>query len=84
MANAIFTPPQSVRAGSLWCFSLLALGAVVTAAPANHDALDGSFADQTRLAFAPVHAMLKLKEAFLPVRIYIIGNGRSTQGDGFS
>jgi hypothetical protein len=42
------------------------------AASAEDYALYGRAADETRLAGAHVHTMLKLEEAFFSLRVYII------------
>ena len=56
------------------CDLLLAPRAVMATAAHNHCALDRRFADQARLAFTPVDAMLELKETFLAVGIHVIRN----------
>ena len=53
------------------------------AASAEDDALDGRTADQTGLASAHVHAMLKLEKALFAFSIHVVGNRRSAQLDGF-
>jgi hypothetical protein len=52
--------------------SPLALGTIVAAPSGDHDALDGSLADQTGLAFAAVNAVLQLKEAFFAVGVNVV------------
>ena len=60
---------------------LLAPRAVVAAASGNHDAFDGRFADEARVAFAAIDAVLQLEKAFFAVCVHIIGDGRATQGN---
>jgi hypothetical protein len=55
----------------------------VAAAAGDHDALDGFLADQTRFAFATVHAMLKLKVTFFAIGIHIIRDRGTASRDGF-
>ena len=61
----------------------LALGAVVAAAAGDHDSLDRRLADQARLAFAAVDAMLELEESFFAVGVDIVGDGGSAESDRF-
>jgi hypothetical protein len=44
----------------------------VAAATGDHDAFDGSFADEAGLAFSAVDAMLQLEESFVAVSIDVI------------
>ena len=55
----------------------------MAAAPGNDDALDGSSAHEAGLAFAAIDAMLQLKKSLFSVGIYVIGNGRTPERDGF-
>jgi hypothetical protein len=50
----------------------LASGTVVAAAAGDHDALDGSLANQTWLPFPSVNAVLQLKESFLAIGIHVV------------
>src|SRR5438270_12218590 len=52
----------------------LPLRTAMAAAADNDHSLDGSLAYQARFACAAVHAMLQLKNTFLPVGIDIVGN----------
>ena len=61
----------------------LALGAVMAAAARDDDSFDWSFADQARLSFAAVDAVLKLEESFFAVGVNVIGDGRSAESDRF-
>src|SRR5882757_9418370 len=55
------------------------------AAPAReHDALNGGPTNQAWFAFASVYAMLKLEETFFAVRVYVVRDRRTTQGDGLA
>src|SRR6266404_1746563 len=60
----------------------LAPRTVMTAAPSDNDALDRSFTDQARLAFAAIDPMLQLKEAFLSSRIDVIGDTGAAKANG--
>src|SRR5581483_9456798 len=62
---------------------LLAARAVVRAAAANDNALDGRAADQAGFAFAPVNAVLELEKAGVAVCVDIVGNRGAAGGDGF-
>jgi hypothetical protein len=54
------------------------------AAPtADYHALDLRLADKTRLSFAPIDTMLKLKETFFSVGVHVVGNGRAAKSDRF-
>ena len=55
-------------------FLLLAFRAVVAAASRDNDPLDRSLARQAWLAFAPIHAVPKLEETFLPIGVHVIGD----------
>src|SRR5579864_985859 len=61
--------------------SLLAVGAVVAAAPGDHDALDRRLADEAGLAFAAINAVLELEEACFAVGVDVVGDRRPSQGD---
>src|SRR5438128_4589411 len=63
---------------------LLAARAIVATAPGNHEAFNRSLANQARLAFATVNAMPQLKETLLAIGIYIVGDARATQSNGFT
>jgi len=66
------------------CHLSLACGAVVSTAAAKYDLTNGCSADQARSARPHVDAMLKLEETSNSVRVDIIGNRGSTQGDRLS
>ena|SRR5579884_3138711 len=53
------------------------------AASAEDDAFDGRAAHETWLAGAHVHTMLELEKAFFAVCVYVIGNGRPAELNGF-
>jgi hypothetical protein len=63
--------------------SLLTLGAVVAAAAGDYDSLDWRFADDAGFGLAAVDAVLELEESFFAVGVYIIGDRRTAEGDGF-
>jgi hypothetical protein len=53
------------------------------AAPAEHDSLNGSFTYKAWLSRSHVHPVLKLEESFTTFCIYVVGNRRSAEFDGF-
>src|ERR1700683_5355161 len=57
------------------CALFLALGAVVAAAAGDYDAFNGRLADQARLIFAAVDAVLELEESFFAIGVYVVGHG---------
>src|SRR5258707_2091204 len=63
--------------------SLLAFGAVVAAATGYDYGLEGRLAYQTRFPFPAVDPMLELEGAFFSVRVHIVRNRRTAQGDCF-
>src|SRR5216684_5785502 len=63
--------------------SLLALGAVVAAATGDDYALEGRLAYQTRFPFPAIDPMLELEGALFSVRVHIVRNRRTAQGDCF-
>ncbi len=63
--------------------SLLAFRAIVTAASTQHDTLNGCFANQARLAYPSVDAMLQLKKSLFAVSVNVVGNRRTAQCDCF-
>src|SRR5579864_1676012 len=88
--SAAFTPELDQRDFSqqseiynLKPVSFLAFWAVMTAAPGDHDSLDGCLADQTCFRFATVDAVLELEEPFLAVGVHIVGDGRAAERDRF-
>ena len=76
---AVENPPDSRGTPAL----LLTPWTIVAAASRNHYSFDRSLAHQARFAFAPVDAMLQLKESFFAISVNIVGYGRSAQRDGF-
>jgi len=56
----------------------------MTAATADDDALDRGLANQARLAFTSINAMLQLEETFVAVRVHVIGDARPAQLYRFS
>src|SRR5260370_37749916 len=72
-----FVPPRSTpmeKSGMGRRVSLLALGAVVAAAAGDHDALNVSLTDETRLGLAAVDAMLELEKSFFAIGVHIVGD----------
>ena len=65
------------------CPLFLALRAVMTTASANDDAFDQCLANEARLAFPAVNAMLNLKKAFVSVGINVISDTRAPEPNGF-
>ena len=53
----------------------------MTTASGNNHPLDRRPADQARLAFPSIHAMLELKEAGLAGGIHVVRYRRTTRGD---
>src|SRR3984885_15593928 len=51
----------------------------MAAASSQHHSLHRSLANQARLAFAPIHAVLQLEETLLAVGVNVVGNRRPTQ-----
>src|ERR1700733_14467208 len=51
----------------------------MAAASSQHHSLHRSLANQARLAFAPIDAVLQLEETLLAVGVNVVGNRRSTQ-----
>src|ERR1700681_5067403 len=63
--------------------SLLALAAVVAAAPGDDYALEGRLACQTRFPFSAIDPMLQLEGALFSVRVHIVRNRRTAQCNCF-
>ena len=55
----------------------------MTTASGDDDAFDRRFANQARLAFPAVNAMLDLKKAFVSIRVNIVGDARTAEPNGF-
>src|ERR1700680_650189 len=63
--------------------SLLALAAVVAAAPGDDYTLEGRLAHQTRFPFPAIDPMLQLEGALFSVRVHIVRNRRTAQCNCF-
>jgi hypothetical protein len=55
----------------------------VAAAASDHDSLNRRFANQARLLFPAVDAMLKLEKSLFAVGTYVVGDGGAAKRDRF-
>jgi len=56
----------------------------MTAASRYDDPFDRTFAGQARFAFAPIHSMLQLEEAFLAIRVNVVSNAGTAHANCLS